>query len=407
MSNLRDNLKRSFSEGFTVDKLYAADKYNAKILKEIDPNTDQDDEEDLDLNDPVDDLEDPSDQDTVSPEEDGTSDETPAETASDESPDDEPKKRPVPDEITPPIPITPIETPEQKVERLYIDSGEVNTDYSNTNESNIRLAKFKFDNAGIVLDKVLNEDDLNDGISVKDIENRLTPEQSDLYRMKNKELRKRYPLIDKREKMCLIHNAHIPFSKRDESYNSIEIDENQRKQAYEKLNAYLEKHFAQQWQDKAKFINFLKTIKINFSDKPAIRANLINSRMFINEDDSNIIPLDKVYSPTPKSIQELILDNNEDEKFTKSNIFRTLNSAFNQEVASSGSLYVIINKENLNLGDGTKPDESSEEDDKEEDDISPDEPSLDDDLEPPTDNDLEPPPEEDAELDPVGSDVEI
>lgn len=433
MGNFRDNLKKAFVEGFTVDQLYASHKYNAKILKEIDPNTSDDENaEDLDLNDPTEDAPDetgketgkkdeaPAGDDSVSDSPEAGSDDVETSVEPDNEPDkNEPKKRPTPDEITPPTPITPIETPEQKIERMFTDTGDVDIDYANTNENNIRLASFKFENAGIVLDKVLTEDDLKGGISVRDIENRLTPEQTDLFKSKNKELRRKYPLIDKREKMCLIYNAHVPMTKRDEQYNSIPIDKDQRKQAFDKLNAYMEEHFAPNWQDKQKYVNFLKTIKVNFSDKPAIRSNLINTTTFINEDSSDIIPLDKVYADIPKSIQELLLDNSEDPNFVKSNIFRTLNSSFNQEVASSSSMYVIINSENIKLGDGT-PEENVNTppgDDTDEIGIGDDESAEDkpeeggDDL--PDDDGLEPPPETDdvaepeGAADPVGTDVEI
>lgn len=428
-NSFRDNLRKAFNEGFSVADIYGAGRetFKPKILKEIDPNTSDDaGEADLDLNDPTEDeTGQTTGQNDASPEGDDAVSDVPEGVSDDKSETDEPdkkqdtnepKKRPVPDEITPPAPIVPIETPEQKVQRMYTDTGDVDYDYSNTNENNIRLATFKFDNAGIVLDKILTEDDLAGGISSKDIENRLTPDQADLYRTKNIELRKKYPLIDKREKMCLIHNAHVPMTKRDEQYNEVKIDNNQRKQGYDKLNAYMEKHFSTYWQDKPKYVNFLKTIKVNFSDKPAIRANLINSKKFIHEDSADIIPLDKVYAQIPKKIQELLLDNGDDPAFVKSNIFRTLNSSFNQEIASSGSMYVIINSENIKLGDENDsdndgiPDEDQEKEDESGDEpgIDTDEPAAEGEPEGTDEPDLEAPPAEGEEgLEPVGTDVEI
>jgi len=219
MTNFRDNLKKAFNEAFSINDLYGGNRYDAKILKEIDPN------DGAETDDDTENLDDPTVDATPEPEENtketdvtddvaDTSDDSSSDVEEPASPG-EPKERPEPEEIEPPTPITPIETPEQKVNRLYSDTGDVDADYSVTSESNIRLAKFKFDNAGIVLDKVLTEDDLKGGISTKDIENRLTPEQTEIYKEKNKELRKKYPLIDKREKMCLIHNARIPMTKRD------------------------------------------------------------------------------------------------------------------------------------------------------------------------------------------------
>ena len=186
----------------------------------------------------------------------------------------------------------------------------------------------------------------------------------------------------------------------------------------------MEEHFTKHWQDKLKYVNFLKTIKINFSDKPAIRANLISSKGFISEENENIIPLNKVYAQVPKSIQELLLDNSEDPIFVKSNIFRTLNSSFDQEIAASNSLYVILNKDNIKYGDDTnggdlgdtEDDKGDDKEDKdnEKDDLT--EPENGDKLENPTPEEAPPEgttPEETGKeengegLVPIGQDVEI
>jgi hypothetical protein len=427
INNFRENLKKAFTEGFSVNDIYAANNsknYQPKIVKEADDDLDDPKEDDIDDKGDNDDINQPSKNDdsgsSDSPVSDASSDnsDVPSDSKHDNSDKEKngeedssgAKHRPIPEPITPPTPIQPQETPEQKVKRLYSDTGDINQDYSITSESNIRLAKFKFDNAGIKVNKVISEAELSKGISTKDIENRLTPEQNELYKEKNRELRKKYPLIDIREKMVLIHNARIPMMKRDEKYNEVKIDKDQTKQAYLKLNAYLEEHFTKHWQDKLKYIDFLKTIKVNFSDKPAIRANLINTKTFINEDNENIIPLCKVYSQMPKSVQELILDNSDDETFKKSNIFRTLNSSFDQEVASANSLYVILNSENMKVGDGNNDSEGDEESDKEED-KNPEESDKDENKEEPKPEEEEPKTDagkEDEEgLVPIGKDVEI
>jgi hypothetical protein len=443
-NNFRNLLKNAFfKEGFTVSDIYGSNnspKYKPEILREIDPDDKKEPENDQspqkDNDTPQSDTaspDDPLDNNSPSPEqssngageekEKGPDDTSATGGNGQDNKEQQPERpRPKPDPITPPEPIKTVETPEQKVVRLYTDTGDADTDYSNTSENNIRLGKFKFDNAGLKLDKVLTEDDLEGGISTKDIENRLTPEQHELYKEKNKELRKKYPLIDMREKMCLIHNAHIPFTKRDEKWNDVKIEPDQRKQAYLKLNEYMEEHFTKHWQDKLKYVNFLKTIKINFSDKPAIRANLISSKGFISEENENIIPLNKVYAQVPKSIQELLLDNSEDPVFVKSNIFRTLNSSFDQEIAASNSLYVILNKDNIKYGDDTnggdlgdtEDDKGDDEEDKNDEELTKSENGEK--LENPTPEEAPPeetgkegPKEENGEegLVPIGQDVEI
>jgi hypothetical protein len=168
---------------------------------------------------------------------------------------------------------------------------------------------------------------------------------------KNRELRKQYPLMDKREKNLIIHNSNVPIFNTIKGHD-IEISSDMKKQAYDKINAYLETNFAKNWQDKSKAINFLRTIKINFSDTPAIRANLIDMGSMMSEEGENYkIPLDKINVLVPVTIQDFIKKNKEDPTFAKSNIFRTLTSAYNQESGTKGQIYIIFNSENLGEGE--------------------------------------------------------
>ena len=188
--------------------------------------------------------------------------------------------------------------------------------------------------------------------------NLLTPSQRDILKDKNRELRKTYPLMDKREKNVIIHNSNVSICNTKEGEN-VEISTDMKKQAYDKINTYLETNFGKNWQDKTKAIDFLRTIKINFSETPAIRANLIDAVSMLSEDGENYkIPLDKVNVLVPSIVQEFIQSNKEDPTFARSNIFRTITSAYNQEAGTKGQIYVIFNSENL---EGSKEEAPSEE----------------------------------------------
>jgi hypothetical protein len=68
----------------------------------------------------------------------------------------------------------------------------------------------------------------------------------------------------------------------------------------------------------------------------------------MSEDGENYkIPLDKVNVLVPSIVQEFIKSNKEDPTFSRSNIFRTITSAYNQEAGTKGQIYVIFNAENL------------------------------------------------------------
>jgi hypothetical protein len=164
---------------------------------------------------------------------------------------------------------------------------------------------------------------------------------------KNRELRSKYPLMDKREKYIIIHNSNVPINSI-QNGQSIELSSDMKKQAYDKVNVYLETNFGKNWQDKSKAINFLRTIKINFSESPAIRANLIDVASMISEEGENYkLPLDKINILVPSIVQDFIKSNKEDPTFTRSNIFRTITSAYNQEAGTKGQIYIIFNIDNI------------------------------------------------------------
>lgn len=265
-----------------------------------------------------------------------------------------------PDEA-PEAPPVPEETPEQKVTKMFADTGDIDEDYSLSNENNIRLEKFKFVNAGIDLKKLIPEDDQKSGISTKDVMNLLTPSQRDMLKNKNRELRKKYALMDKREKNIIVHNSNVPISSI-QNGQTVEISTDMKKQAYDKINAYLETNFGKNWQDKSKAIEFLRTIKINFSESPAIRANLIDVASMISEEGENYkLPLDKINVMVPSVVQDFIKTNKEDPTFARSNIFRTITSAYNQEAGTKGQIYVIFNSANLGDGEQETPNDSGDE----------------------------------------------
>jgi hypothetical protein len=304
--------------------------------------------------------------DSATPTDKASTEETPSEEAPAEG-EDAPKEdapEEAPKDETPPEPEAPPEpqqTPEQKVTEMFADTGDVDKDYSLTNENNIRLEKFKFVNAGIDLNTLIPEDDKKSGISTKDVANLLTPSQRDLLKDSNRELRKKYPLIDKREKYIILHNSNIPIFNTNMG-DTHELSKEMKKQAYDKINAYMETNFGKNWQDKSKAIEFLRTIKINFANNPAIRANLINLASMIAEEGENYkIPLDKVNVMVPALVQEFIKTNKEDPVFARSNIFRTITSAYNQEAGTKGQVYVILNSENLGDGQEEGGDESTPE----------------------------------------------
>ena len=233
----------------------------------------------------------------------------------------------------------------QKVDKLYSDTGDPSFDYGAGTESNLRLARFKFVNAGIEPEMYMDEDEMLTGVPSIVIEDRLSPEQKEQYFNGNKQLREKYPKISEREKNILIYNAGTPFVKYDLDNNEVAIeDEAELKQAYARIDEYLTKRYGMNWQDKRDAVEMLKNIKVNFSDKQKIQPNLINSESFTPFEETEVskIPFNKVSVETPAYIGEFIRSNLQNPEFQKSSIFSSLSSPYLTGEGKSDSPYAII-----------------------------------------------------------------
>lgn len=271
---------------------------------------------------------------------------------SEPTPEDTPEDKP--EDTTDKAPEQPQEefaNDDEKVTSLYTDTGDRDFDYSLSNPSNVRLAKFKFKNAGIDIATLLDTEEISTGVPSIDLENRLSPQQRSVYSKKNKELRKKWPLIDVREKNIIIYNSNVPFLKIDPvTGDEVELEEQNITEAYKKLNVYLTKKYGQFWQDNEDIYEFLQAIKINFTDKNSIRVNLVrHSDIAPLTEEDNPVVFDKVGVTTPKHIDKFLRDNLKNEIFTKSNIFHTLVAGYLNANSKSNSIYPIISSEDLAL----------------------------------------------------------
>lgn len=240
-------------------------------------------------------------------------------------------------------------TDSEKISELYTDTGIPEQDYSLTNESNIRLAKFKFKNAGIDPFQIMDESEKKDGVRSNDLESRLTPDELELYKEKNHILRQEFPKLAEREKKVIIFNSNIPMMYNDENGMPREISHpNDENQAINKVLEYMDRMFKEDWVDQKNAIKFLQSVKINFSEEQKIRPNLIEMRYF-EESDSHIVPFNKLFVSIPQSVQQFITENQDKEEYKKSSVFRTLidDYAGQGPGSSKTSVYPIIRDESL------------------------------------------------------------
>lgn len=235
------------------------------------------------------------------------------------------------------------QTDEEKVNSMFTDTGNIDYDYSLSNENNVRLAKFKFKKANVDYSSMFTENEKETGVPADEIELRMSPEQKMVYRKSNNELRKKYPKIDAREKNIIIYNSNVPFVKRDVAGNEIALEDNEIQDAYKKINQYMIKKFGQYWQDKHPAIDFINSIKVNFSSKKSIRPNLSYAKdLFPESEDVIGLPFDTVTIKIPNDVDEFLRNNLDNERFKKSSVFRTLAAGYLDINTKSNGVYAII-----------------------------------------------------------------
>jgi len=262
---------------------------------------------------------------------------------------EDPAEDPAPEEPaaeTPEEPAQPPQSDSQKVQEMFKDTGVPEVDYSLSNENNVRLYKFKFTYAGIDVNELMKSDDeKKSGLTRKELESRLSPEQLHYYHSKWKSLREKYQQIPEREKNVCVHNANIMLLINDQEGEEIPLPEHKQVEAYKKINVMMDKKFGPDWQDLPEALNFLKNIKINFSNKTPVRTNLLSVKVLEEKDKitgKSLIPFNKIYVEVPTSVQNFIRVNQESQIYNDSSIFQALASDYKEADRTVGTMDVII-----------------------------------------------------------------
>jgi hypothetical protein len=234
----------------------------------------------------------------------------------------------------------------QKVQEMFKDTGSPEVDYSLSNENNVRLYKFKFTYAGINVDELMqNDQEKKSGLSRKELESRLSPEQLHYYNEKWKKLREKFPQIPQREKNVAIHNANIMLLINDKDGQEIPLPEEKKLEAYKKINKMMETKFGAEWQDLPEALNFLKNIKINFSNDRPVRHNLLSVKVLQEKDkikDIPLIPFNKIYVEVPSSVQGFLRISQDSGIYNGSSIYQALSSDFKEADRTLGTMDAII-----------------------------------------------------------------
>jgi len=250
-----------------------------------------------------------------------------------------------------------------KVDSMFKDIGKPETDYGLTNPNNIRLAKFRFKRAGITVEQMMNEVEQKVGLTVEKLIYRLTPEQYESYKDKGKELRKKYDLIEKREKNIIMFNSRIPIYYSDKNTGEVqEIDEhnpNLLKNAFSKIDEFMIKRFGEQWVDDLNAVDFLQGIKVNFAEKETITPNMITAKFFATEEEK-IMPFNKLYVKTPKSVDDFVKENKENQSYLRSAVYRALAAGYLEDSTDRTGVFAMIKSdggEEGATGDGDATDD--------------------------------------------------
>jgi hypothetical protein len=168
---------------------------------------------------------------------------------------------------------------------------------------------------------------------------KIAQESRDNYRKSVKDLRKMFPVIEKREKNIIIYNSGVEFINISEDGKEVIIDEQNTKKAYEKLDSYLKKVFGDDWVDNPDVISYLKNIKVNFSADNKIKARMMNSDRFLQKDNDRKNPL---FAEVPSYVEDYIKSFKDDENFKRSSLFQSLLAPYNGLGSTNSTVYMNI-----------------------------------------------------------------
>lgn len=253
-----------------------------------------------------------------------------------------------------------------KVQSMFTDIGNPETDYGFTNPNNIRLAKFRFKKAGIDINQVMTETEKNIGLSTDKIIFRLTPEQYESYKERGHKIRNKFELIEKREKNIILFNSRIPIYFKDEKTNEIkkveETDSQMLKKSFEKIDEFVTSRFGEDWVDNLNAIDFIQGIKVNFAETESITPNMITAKFFEN-DGEKLIPFNKLFVKMPKSVEDFVRENKDNQNFLRSSVYRTLAAGYIDGATDSNGVYAILQGDVQEDGMGDGADAGTEDQD--------------------------------------------
>lgn len=267
------------------------------------------------------------------------------------------------------------ETDDGKIQTMFTDTGVPQSDYALTNPNNIRFAKFRFKKAGIDINQMMNEVEQKTGLTSDKLIFRLTPDQYESYKDKGKELRSKYDLIEKREKNVVMFNSKIPIYNLNKETGKMEkIDDgnpNLLKNAFSKIDEFLVKRFGDNWVDDMNAIDFVQSIKVNFADKESISPNMLTVKFF-ESDEEKLIPFNKLYVKIPKSVEDFVRENKDNQNYLRSAVYRTLAAGYLDGSTDSNGVFPIVknddasgaaNQEDANTGaeNAETPEETGDE----------------------------------------------
>lgn len=230
---------------------------------------------------------------------------------------------------------------EEKVKKLFTDTGDPKVDYSLNSDSNKRLAKFKFKYAGIDIDSLMTDQEKKTGIRVDQLLSRLLPDQYEMYIQKSRELRKEFPLIAERERKIVIYNCNIPFYYKNKK-GEMKLIKHKRDlaNAINKVDKFMLKSFGENWVDDKYAIEFLQNIQVDFSSDKKIKSNLLSVSLFT---EKNFTTFNKFYIEMPDSVKKFISKNLENKQFENSNLFKIFVNDYEQsEISSKISIFPLI-----------------------------------------------------------------
>jgi hypothetical protein len=111
-------------------------------------------------------------------------------------------------------------------------------------------------------------------------------------------------------------------------------------------------------------LDFVQSIKVNFSERESITPNMLTLKFF-DKSDNDMIPFNKLYVKTPKSVDDFIKENKDNQDYLRSSVYRAMAAGYLESSTDRNGVFATIKVEEepeADVAGGEAPPEAAPDD---------------------------------------------